>query len=158
MKVIEKNAMFVLSLVCAFATVSCSQKQIDKSKYDKIFLSDERLVGNVELTNPTANSTSFFYARVVYLEPYNYVSTINSEANKSLSPSQKKASDEWLINFLGLDKKVIFTDVGDSNAITFFTVKNKFPDLSHRQIATIYFRMERKEGKVVKLEIELIEK
>ena len=158
MIVIEKNAMLVISLVCVLATVSCSQKQIDKSKYEKIFLSDERLVGNVEPTNPNANSTSLFYARVVYLEPYNYVSNINSEANKNLSPSQRKASDEWTINFLGLDKKVIFTDVGDSNAITFFTVKNKLPDLSHRQIVTIYFRMEKKEGEAKKLEIELIEK
>jgi len=121
--------------------VSCENKPIDKSKYEIIDLKEARLQINLAELDENANGTKMFAAHAKYCDV-----------------------SETIRVFLGVRKgQVVFgepeTDVttGSYVNLSAFNLKGKMPNIENGQLATIYFRLERKKGRIHKLEIDLIE-
>ena len=134
-KNMKNKILIIVALISVLFVVSCGNQPIDKSKYEITNLKDAGLGTIFGTSEPNANETKMFVARAKYRE---------------FSEGARVA--------LGVDKgQATFADP-ETDVISIFDIKGEMPDMKDGQMATIYFRLERKDGRVNKVAIDLIEK
>lgn len=130
----NKLTMMAAFIGMLLLTVSCGETTIDKSQYEPVAFDDAGFGTIIGTSEPNANETKLYTTQAQYHE---------------LPDGVREA--------FGLGKKQIALADPASNVITPFDVKGKIPELKDGQLVRIYFRMERKGGKVEKVVIDLIE-
>jgi len=114
--------------------VSCENKSIDKSKYEIIAFKDAGLGTIVGTSEPNANETKMFSTRAKYHD-------ISEDVRAVLSVGKGQ---------------VVFAEP-ETDEMSVFNLKEKMPEMKDGQLANIYFRLERKNGRIHKVEIDFIE-
>jgi hypothetical protein len=128
-----KTVMYVL--IAMFIMASCGGKEIDRSKYKSVKLTDAGLGTIIGSQDPNANEVKYFKSTVKY---------------RDFSDDIKKAVG-------GRKDEFAFATNDSSEVTSFFKIKCRKPALKDGQVVTIYFRVERKNGRVEKTEIDIIE-
>ena len=113
---------------------SCENKPIDKSKYEIIAFKDAGLNTIVGTSEHNANEIKMFSTRAKHQD-------ISEDVRAVLSVGKGQ---------------VVFADP-ETGEMSVFNLKGKVPEMKDGQPANIYFRLERKNGRIHKVEIDFIE-
>ena len=146
----------IFALISVLFVVSCGQQPVEKSKY--VFISSFRDSGinlNIESSDPNANATKFYAAKAKFEDISEVVKNVLGISKNELVFSDPKSDPEFE-NQVSSEGAGVIRKV-DGRVIVPFSVKGRKPDLVGGQIVTIYFHVIRKDGRVGKLEIDLIE-